>query len=270
MAVDGLKPKILLIPCSLGGESEDLLSGITNCDLKYLASNSREYEHFTEYDWTINNKYYTAELTLLLVKDPKPPPNIKEIIGGFEAVVISFDVCDDRSFASAREWVRILDVKDIEIKVLFSKGSKESKELETSKEHVDSWCVKNSFEFVDSVQNDDGEFSDKIGFDRVREILDTHLWPNMKRKPKEFLKSSVKSQEEDNNLAKSNDNETDEAILNGDETQLESFEALFGKMHDMKLHAQSLPDDQRKEYAERVTLAFWKAMGFDEDEITGL
>jgi len=270
MAVDELKPRVLLIPCSLGRASEDLLTGITNCHLKDLVSSSRVYEYFTEYDWTIDNKYYSAELTLLLVKDPKPPPNIKEVIGEFEAVVILFELCDEISFARAKDWVRMLGVEDIEIKVLFSKGSIEAKDIETAKEHVDSWCVQNTFEFVDSVQNDDGEFSEKIGFDRVKEILDTHLWPNMNRKPKEFLKGSDKSQEEAKNLATSNDIETDEAILNGDEAQLESFEELFGKMHEMKLHAQSLPDDQRKEYAEKVTLAFWKAMGFDEDEITGL
>jgi hypothetical protein len=38
----------------------------------------------------------------------------------------------------------------------------------------------------------------------------------------------------------------------------------------MKLRAETLPPDERKQYAERVTLAFWKAIGGDEDETRSL
>ena len=32
-------------------------------------------------------------------------------------------------------------------------------------------------------------------------------------------------------------------------------------------HAQSLPHEERKEYAEKVVMAFWNAIGGDEDEV---
>ncbi|CAH1796246.1 unnamed protein product [Owenia fusiformis] len=50
----------------------------------------------------------------------------------------------------------------------------------------------------------------------------------------------------------------------------ESFEQLFEKMKIMKDHADTLPLDQRKAYAEKVALSFWRAIGGDEDEIEGL
>lgn len=49
-----------------------------------------------------------------------------------------------------------------------------------------------------------------------------------------------------------------------------SFEELFSKFAEMKETAASLPPDQRKAYAEKVTIAFWRAIGGDEGEIAGI
>jgi len=49
-----------------------------------------------------------------------------------------------------------------------------------------------------------------------------------------------------------------------------SFEELFGKFAEMKETAASLPPDQRKAYAEKMTMAFWRAIGGDENEIAGI
>ncbi len=35
-------------------------------------------------------------------------------------------------------------------------------------------------------------------------------------------------------------------------------------------HAQQLPHEQKKDYAEKVVLAFWEAIGGDEDEVKDL
>ena len=268
-----MNPKVLLIPCSLRTEKEDLVKGITQCDCKDLVLNTSlrpGNAQCTEYAWTIENKYYTADLSLLLMKDPKSPLSIREIISDIEAVVISFDLNDETSLTFAKECGGLFEETDIEVKVLVSNDYIEFQDIETARGRANSWCLTNSFEFVDSYQTDNGDFPGKIGFDRVREILDTHLWPNMERKSKENVKLYERNQEKEEKVKEANGDETDEAIFNGNEAQLESFEALFGQMHEMKLHAQSLPDEERKEYAEKVTLAFWRAMGFDEDEITGL
>uniref|UniRef100_A0A914VCY0 Alpha-and gamma-adaptin-binding protein p34 n=1 Tax=Plectus sambesii TaxID=2011161 RepID=A0A914VCY0_9BILA len=49
-----------------------------------------------------------------------------------------------------------------------------------------------------------------------------------------------------------------------------SFEQMFAKFEQMKQTAESLPLDQRKAYAEKVTKAFWKAIGGDAGELSGL
>nr|XP_022329627.1 alpha- and gamma-adaptin-binding protein p34-like [Crassostrea virginica] len=55
-----------------------------------------------------------------------------------------------------------------------------------------------------------------------------------------------------------------------EEEEEESFEQLFSKFKLMKEKAESLPQDQKKKYAEKVTIAFWKAIGGDEDELGDL
>ncbi|KAK3607905.1 hypothetical protein CHS0354_036731 [Potamilus streckersoni] len=58
--------------------------------------------------------------------------------------------------------------------------------------------------------------------------------------------------------------------LGTDDPGGESFEKLFERFGLMKEKAQSLPHQERKKYAEKVAVAFWRAMGGDEDEVEGL
>ncbi|XP_013393387.1 alpha- and gamma-adaptin-binding protein p34 [Lingula anatina] len=60
------------------------------------------------------------------------------------------------------------------------------------------------------------------------------------------------------------------AALGNNESDHETFEELFAKMRIMKETAESLPAEERKLYAEKVAISFWKAIGGDEDEIEGL
>ncbi|XP_071794536.1 alpha- and gamma-adaptin-binding protein p34-like [Asterias amurensis] len=71
-----------------------------------------------------------------------------------------------------------------------------------------------------------------------------------------------------------------DSLLN-DDTQLfraigsedpggESFEELFSKMAAMKERASAMTGDDRKKYAEQVAVAFWRALGGDEEEVDGL
>jgi len=48
------------------------------------------------------------------------------------------------------------------------------------------------------------------------------------------------------------------------------FSSLFDQLQSMKERVQGLPSDQRKACAEQVVMAFWRAIGGDEDEFEGL
>ncbi|XP_005098112.1 alpha- and gamma-adaptin-binding protein p34 [Aplysia californica] len=61
-----------------------------------------------------------------------------------------------------------------------------------------------------------------------------------------------------------------DAPLSEDDIGVEEFEQLFMKLKVMKDKADTMPVDERKKYAEKVAVSFWKAIGGDEDEILGL
>ncbi|KFM59578.1 Alpha- and gamma-adaptin-binding protein p34, partial [Stegodyphus mimosarum] len=50
-------------------------------------------------------------------------------------------------------------------------------------------------------------------------------------------------------------------VLSGEDPGGESFEALFSRFTSMKERASGLSGDERKKYAEKVAIAFWRAMG---------
>jgi len=50
----------------------------------------------------------------------------------------------------------------------------------------------------------------------------------------------------------------------------DSFEELFQNLSEMKSKAESLSPSQRKAYAEKMTIAFCKAIGGMDSEIEGL
>ena len=54
------------------------------------------------------------------------------------------------------------------------------------------------------------------------------------------------------------------------EAAVDSFEELFQHMCSMKSQASALEGAERKAFAEKVTMAFWKAIEGDEAEIEGL
>nr|XP_053630676.1 alpha- and gamma-adaptin-binding protein p34-like isoform X2 [Cherax quadricarinatus] len=45
------------------------------------------------------------------------------------------------------------------------------------------------------------------------------------------------------------------------------FESLFSNFEHLKRTAATLPPDQRRDYAEKVAVAFWRAIGGDDDEV---
>jgi len=49
-----------------------------------------------------------------------------------------------------------------------------------------------------------------------------------------------------------------------------SFEDLFQQLSEMKNKAENLPPDQRKSYAEKMAVAFWRSIGGSESEVEGL
>ena len=53
----------------------------------------------------------------------------------------------------------------------------------------------------------------------------------------------------------------------GDSGGVAGFASLFEQLAGMKDRVSNLPTDQRRAAAEQVVMAFWKAIGGDDDEL---
>eukprot|EP00112_Aurelia_sp_Birch-Aquarium-sp1_P017116 Seg3947.6 transcript_id=Seg3947.6/GoldUCD/mRNA.D3Y31 product="alpha- and gamma-adaptin-binding protein p34" protein_id=Seg3947.6/GoldUCD/D3Y31 len=274
------RPKVLLMSCSKDGGIDFLVEGILGQGNNKPVSETSSYK---EHNWTIKNKYYSADISLISTKTSQPNDVIKQFLDEIEAVIISFELGDECTFHNAKSLAKHFEDGDLDVKLLFAKEIERLSELDARREAVTEWCVENSFELVERYATDDNEeFPEKIGFERVQEALHTNMWPNMESaQESETSETCAGHQNSDGNPTEpeqTSANETKgaegqdekEKTSGGAESDLQNFEELFGKLHDMKLHAQSLSDEGRKEYAEQVTIAFWKAMGMNDEEITGL
>ncbi|GFR19280.1 alpha- and gamma-adaptin-binding protein p34 [Trichonephila clavata] len=154
---------------------------------------------------------------------------------------------------------------------------------------------------------DDENFKSAKGYDRIIEALQSYTWANLVMKDEKSVDESPKKgaegikESESKNAAKEtkpsvSENNKDSSsseeegyktmnvdgeelgleqhllnnVLNGEDPGGESFEALFSKFASMKEKAAGLNNEEKKKYAEKVAIAFWRAMGGDEDEIEGL
>ena len=123
-------------------------------------------------------------------------------------------------------------------------------------------------DFSEDVWNDadDGEtnFFASSPEQRIVEALQTCPWSNMEQgKPEKSSSKDEKSSE--------SESQSKESKKQDPEEEEEDFEALFAKFAQFKEKAGSLKSDEsRRDYAEKVTMSFWKALGGDPSELDGI
>ncbi|KAK7079195.1 hypothetical protein SK128_001811, partial [Halocaridina rubra] len=170
------------------------------------------------------------------------------------------------------------------------------------------WCIRNGWELIElkKVEDEDDDsvdddFPESWGFQRIQQALHAHTWSNlvMKDKASNFStvlhsvvsmdgRNAARSQSPDavaysrlENLSlvdgeniEGKDSQEREGMVNG--SQLDSclfgndFEELFSRFQSIKETSSSLSPEMRRDYAEKVAIEFWKALGGPDDELEGL
>ncbi|KAG8228815.1 hypothetical protein J437_LFUL008311 [Ladona fulva] len=159
------------------------------------------------------------------------------------------------------------------------------------------------------VASDDEEyeldFKETTGIKRVVQALHAHMWPNLVLKDSSSQVSKtmqnllngeniVESKQDDlvgtlagnlNKVEITNGMSCSSSSANGilahpvlqesvpdlsSHDLPDNYVDLLDNLQEMKERVQSLPSDQRKAAAEKVVMAFWRALGGDEDEVAGL
>ncbi|XP_077424402.1 alpha- and gamma-adaptin-binding protein p34 isoform X1 [Vanacampus margaritifer] len=274
---------------------------------KTLPEASKREQTVVWYPWTINNKYYTADVRLCVV--PSTFQMSSEIAQSMQAFVAYFDSTKKDGLEKLHPWISV--VEDIAPEVLILVCDRVCEDGVTRHE-AQQWCLSHSFELVElnpqELPDEDDDFPESTGVKRIVQALNANVWTSVEMKDgnsQSFGLMSSLVAARHNNPRSCQDQSASlpaEATLADDVTQMEAdsspentvvdamtnldiqelanltagdadvdnFERLFTKLKEMKDKASSLPHEQRKVHAEKVAKAFWMAIGGDDDEIDGL
>lgn len=264
---------VLVITCS-STQPEEIIKNLL--ETKKLPEPELHFKHIKSYPWHLETKYYKTDLFCFAAYSKDISPEFSDYV---EAVIIHFDALQESSFEEVLSWFSLIESYRADVQILVCDTCNNDK---LYNKYI-PWCVKNKFELVelfpekhddDDDEEDANEFLNKTGYRRILEALQAHVWPNLEMKEECNQRFSASKNE------KLTCTEQFDALINNDEALLQSlsnenpssssFEGLFQQFSEMKEKAAGLTGDERKKYAEKVVVAFWKALGQDSDEIEGL
>jgi len=211
-------------------------------------------------DWNIVTKYYTATVQLHFL-------DADQVLEDGETALCNFDDTEAVIFICTNSktclencdqlWKRIQEQSPAVCLYVVKSvvESSVSSDPEVSRAKILDWCLNNNFELVECDDRDISDTNDQNepeGEDRILEALKAHTWSNLQlaEEKREISSTGLVSALENINL--------------GDEDL--NFEDLFSQLSKMKEASKHLPDSERKDFAEKVALAFLNSVGEDEDD----
>lgn len=250
-------PTIAVVSCSSSKTPDSIIQLFT----EHVTVNETIKENISTYSWDINTKYYTAKVDLRPVKKYE---NLDDDLNeNVEAVIVYFDSTTETGLEDVKMWDRLLEDCDPDVKLLISDVC--NGDTKIRKSTAVEWCIRNGFELIELTptttdnKSEDDIIKETFGVERIIEALQAHLWSNL----------IMKSKEQDN--TEKQDTTIDQMLntLSLDDDTAD-FNELFQQLHMMKESVQSMPIRERRQCAEQVVTAFWRAIGGDEDEIADL
>lgn len=214
--------------------------------------------------WKFDTKYYSAEVEFVgLSEDYQRTEEFNENV---EALIIHMDSNKTTGLEDLKKWESLENDCNPEVKLLVSNYF--TAETKVSHNKATEWCIKRGYELVElypqsKTKSDELEdiIEEKTGVERIVEALQAHVWPNLVMKAEDTGKLTISRSTKETRSTREN--------LVADDG-LDEFTDLFQQLHTMKDSMQSMPVHQRRQCAEQMVTAFWKAIGGDEDEIADL
>ncbi|XP_051580237.1 alpha- and gamma-adaptin-binding protein p34-like [Myxocyprinus asiaticus] len=301
-------PCVCVTSCASSFKEEELIRQILGTES--LPQATKIEEGVSWYPWTINNKYYIANVSLCVV--PSTFDMNAEVARSMQAFIVYFDSKTKESLSNVNSWLSIVEELAPEVLILVCDHVCDSG---VGRHEAQQWCLAHTFELVElnpqDLPDEDDDFPESTGVKRIVQALNANVWTSVEMKdehsqgfglmsslvasrhnnprpsqetlscnsPSNSTNEGTESQRAENNQNNTVDTTVDPMIdidiqelanLTAGDADVENFERLFTKLKEMKDKASSLPHEQRKVHAEKVAKAFWMAIGGDQDEIDGL
>ncbi|XP_047623096.1 alpha- and gamma-adaptin-binding protein p34 isoform X4 [Phacochoerus africanus] len=269
-------PCALVTSCSSTFSADRLVQNILGTEDVIVEVTANDAVRF--YPWTIDNKYYSADINLCVV--PNKFLITAEIAESVQAFVVYFDSTQTSGLDSVSSWLPLAEAWLPEVMILVCDRVSENG---VNRQKAQEWCIKHGFELVElnpeELPEEDDDFPESTGIKRIVQALNANVWSNVVMKNEKNQGFSLLS-----SLAGANHNigsaetchseqpclpaaERTEALLDHRGGASNTADAQVDSIVDK---AATLPHEQRKLHAEKVAKAFWMAIGGDRDEIEGL
>ncbi|XP_025896322.1 alpha- and gamma-adaptin-binding protein p34 [Nothoprocta perdicaria] len=169
-------PYALVTSCAAGFAGEELVKRITGKDDLTVDASATGRVNF--YPWTIDNKYYSADIHLCVV--PSTSLVTGEIAESVQAFVVYFDSTIKSGLDSVSEWLPLTEEWLPEVMILVCDRVSENG---VNRQQAQEWCIKHGFELVElspeELPDEDDDFPESTGVKRIVQALNANVWSNV-------------------------------------------------------------------------------------------
>ncbi|XP_073922374.1 alpha- and gamma-adaptin-binding protein p34 isoform X2 [Castor canadensis] len=169
-------PCALVTSCSSTFTGDRLVQYILGIDDLLVEATSSDAVRF--YPWTIDNKYYSADINLCVV--PNKFLITAEIAESVQAFVVYFDSTQKSGLDSVSSWLPLAEVWLPEVMILVCDRVCEDG---VNRQKAQEWCIKHGFELVElspeELPEEDDDFPESTGVKRIVQALNANVWSNV-------------------------------------------------------------------------------------------
>ncbi|KAM9070575.1 alpha- and gamma-adaptin-binding protein p34 isoform X2 [Sarcophilus harrisii] len=130
------------------------------------------------YPWTIDNKYYSADINLCVV--PNRFLITAEISEAVQAFIVYFDSTQKSGLDSVSSWLPLAEAWLPEVMILVCDRVSENG---VSRPKAQEWCIQHGFELVElspeELPEEDDDFPESTGVKRIIQALNANVWSNV-------------------------------------------------------------------------------------------
>lgn len=221
------------------------------------------------FPWAIETKYYTA--TIYIHTTSASVVEYDDSAENIHGLILLFDPKRKDTLELAAKWIEKCRC-DV-VLLVCGRCPSDVEPPGLSRQQILEWCIERSCELIETQPDEDDDEEDATGVKRIVEALHAHPWPQLEMKAETPGPSAANDQSSSLATGDSEEASRDfklfsEAMATDGEDM--SFEELFAKFKDMKVQADKLSGEDRKKFAEKVAIQFWRAFGGEDDEVCGL
>ncbi|XP_021508202.1 alpha- and gamma-adaptin-binding protein p34 isoform X2 [Meriones unguiculatus] len=169
-------PCALVTSCSATFTGDQLVQHILGTEDVAVEAASSNAVRF--YPWTIDNKYYSAEVNLCVV--PSKLLVTAEIAEAVQAFVLYFDSTQKSGLDSVSSWLPLVEAWLPEVMILVCDRVCEDG---INRQKAQEWCIKHGFELVElnpeELPEEDDDFPESVGVKRIVQALNANVWSNV-------------------------------------------------------------------------------------------